>query len=417
MKFNEAFKYLSFKDAYIQGTDMYISNSYFNSLFRIDLINNETQYLGRACEQELWKKNLHQKIFEFQGCLYLFSVICDYKVSEYNLITKTLVDYSYDEISIRNCNEIKAGGFIIDDEIVWIIPGLISQPLVTFNMNTKKFIKYSWWNNDVFKNIPNNLWGNYLKGDVQIGKEVWGIIEGTSYLICTSLEYSKITVCDIGNGYELNYIVSDKEDLYLSADEGKKILKWNLRSGIQKIFELKVNDLLDNVAIHMMISLPNMILLVPRENNYIFKINRDTDSVELFTELSDDIHRLTDQRNIWPYFGGYLIIGQSLYLLPYGVDKMVEINLEDHEINLRSILLQPEMEKYYITEVLWQEMESTSDWEGYVTEKYNKECPSDNRNSLPFYIKYICSIDETKLNTSSELKNCGKTIWQEMKNK
>ena len=234
----------SFCAGKVLGDLLFFSDDNINALCCVDLCNGSTVYLGQFPNEDSLLNNQHVKCLERYGKLF-FIPNCGSHIHIFDPDSKRIDSVNFPKnIEARF---VVSGAFFVDD-ILWIFPASINQPIITFDIANQIVEK----KNSLFDDLKN------YKNDS--GQDIWKIckiadivilaILGTSILVKYSLGDGRISIKDSGiNNIEGVYNVDDS--VVICTSDAKM---YQCDEAIETYKELILGDSISNKGAYLVAS-------------------------------------------------------------------------------------------------------------------------------------------------------------------
>lgn len=144
--------HFSFSAGIVLGDSLFFSDNTINGLFKTDLIGHETMYIGSFQNEDHCKGLMHKQAISKDDMIY-FVPNQGFNVHVFNIETfeiKNIPLYKVDELRY-----VFSGGVIFEDYL-YIVPGVISQPVISINLKTYEQKLIDIGLASVLKNAPND---------------------------------------------------------------------------------------------------------------------------------------------------------------------------------------------------------------------------------------------------------------------
>ncbi len=223
-----------------------------------------------------------------------------------------------------------SNAFLVKDKI-WICPAYSNQPLRCFDVNTQKISEYSFIEEQL------SLTGIILKESQFVfasleNKILWFAIYNTPYVVSYNVERDRwncYSFYEFGKVSNLSY---DGNDLWIYFMDRRIFISWRPERGVLDIYEVSDMklDMSKGDPYSYIYGFQNNIFVIPTYDNDIYIVNRKTKK-EYLTNFVLNYERIYT----WPYvplFYACIPRENRLILLPYSVNVIVEINMEDGQI-------------------------------------------------------------------------------------
>lgn len=302
-------------DAYKEENFIWFSAIDHNGLYKINIDNNEMVRVAEFPEEDDIFE-LHRKVIVYNRVLYFIP----YKgngISTYNLDT-----HEMDYFTPHDENELHASDAFLEDDIIWILPRSLNQPLYEFNITHKKLYPHEEWNNRILKlyGLTNNHILS-LTSTCFVNSTMMTVIYNTSYVIKTSIKTWNIESFYISDEYHLRGIAYDAGSYWITLSKGGSILYVDLNHNRINIIDL---DCSGSAVFMNAIVDDQSVILLPCKDTGIYRIDREQKQSYLYQY---DI-RLNKAKQHLPWFMGWMKDENRLYILPSAVDEIVEYNRE-----------------------------------------------------------------------------------------
>jgi len=302
-------------DAYKEQNFIWFSAIDHNGLYKLNIDNNEMVKLAEFSEEDNIF-DLHRKIIVYNRTLY-FIPLKGKGISKYHLDTHEMEYFIPDDR-----NEIHASNAFLDNNVIWILPRNLSQPLYEFNIVHKKFHQHKEWNEKILKlyGLENNHILS-LASSCFADKTMMTVISNTPYVIKTSMQTWKIETYCISNKYRLRGIAYDSGNYWITLSKGGSILYVDINGKKINMIDL---DTSSNAAFMNIIADDQSVIILPSKDTKIYRIDKKLNQSYIYD--IDMRQNLAKKHLSWCM--GWLKDEDGLYILPCAGDE-----IEKYDIN------------------------------------------------------------------------------------
>lgn len=317
---------LSFYAQVVIENELWISNSLFNGLFRLDLESGRIRFAGSFPQHNPEDGELHLFAKKYGEKLYFFPK-CSKSIDIYDLKTG---EFTYVECraNTRNGYVTAIDAFPVDEERIIIIPCYSQMPLQEISLKREAVIRRT----DLIKSsrCVQNETGTMSLYACKMGKEIFYPIHGTNKVGSYHLEEKKEKIYSI-KGLEriLGDIISDGNDLWINADQG--IYQWNPYAD-------KLKFICDCLSVkegwmEQFILYRKKVICIPRWLGSIKIIDRETFG---YSEVHIDRPLLNTGREMpWRDVRESFVWRNNLVICPVKYREAIWINLDSYHITYR----------------------------------------------------------------------------------
>lgn len=320
---------------------IYVYNNTHHLIMRYDLKDFSYEIIGQLQSCMLYK-NSAISMLKYEKYLYLimFRRLCIFR---YDLANKRAEEYTLNDLFLSP-NELTWKSFMHKSQI-WLFSVCAGREIIVFDCITRKF--RSWHSiMKLFKKKKVRIEAeDGLSRLFQVNDKIWGAICGLSYIFSISMSERDITIFSI-NCIGINSFDYDGNDFWITVCDSNQIIKWNPDYGITDSYYVDNINFFDYPYCYVCGS-KNSILVVPNSDKDFYLIDRETKQI-LFLPLVGRYQRLSlNSGNA--LFGDYLRVHNKLVLLPYDIDKIIVVDLDDNTVECKEgILLKDDYENVYI---------------------------------------------------------------------
>lgn len=368
---------------------IYIYDNPLGLIMKYNLKDFSYEIIGQVQDDALYKVSVIDMLKNEE---YLYLIMFRRPgIIRFNLIDRSIEKYLFND-SFFAPNELMWKSFIYESKI-WVFSVCAGRKILIFDYYTGEFRKgCSITNLFKKKNIKIES-ENYLSHIFQINNKIWGAVCGTTYIFSINMSEMDISIFPI-NCEGINSFDYDENGFWITVSNSSQIMKWDPDYGI--IDSYYVNEInFDDYPNCYVGGSRDRILVVPNSDKDFCIIDRET-KLYSFLPLVGRYQRLSLNRGA-ELFVACLRICNTLILLPYDIDKIVIVNLEDKSVEYKeSLLSKADYEKVYI-----------------INKLKSDRVEEDLAYRLDDYIKYV-NNEACYLNNGTHKKKIGKKILEEM---
>lgn len=212
------------------------------------------------------------------------------------------------------------------EDAVIFIPTDISQKGYVFDLNMRH---YTIAGGEMHTGNAYNM----IQNDGKIFLPVYG----TNKIFVMDLDKQNGEVVTLDDGIAAYAICGTKEDLWICQSNKKVIV--NLRNGKASYFILTDEDNALTNPFSNLVRYKDKVIVLPRFDIHIYVIELNNKVIKEIT-LQCDKEDFEKKRCSLTY--GYHIYDDTLYLLPWGLDEIVELQLSDYKMTKRKLQITEE---------------------------------------------------------------------------
>lgn len=254
-------RHMPVKCATVYQNRIWISCYLYNALYCYDYADGSMEYMGKFNDQDM-RNNLHRQIIRFEDTLFFIPLYADgidvYNIKEHCF--EETIKYKYDE---RMTNRI---ALQISDEMVWLFPQDIKEPLYVLHTKEKKIESLFGWKKEIDKIFSaDERYFVSASGICTDEKFVYAAIYNKGIILKISRETLEIRKIFSDEGYHFTGINCVEGTLFLTELESAGIVQIEENKAVHKI----ENSESDHVSIPYcgMVSVENGLLVVPYQLN------------------------------------------------------------------------------------------------------------------------------------------------------
>lgn len=339
---------LSFYAQVIIGNELWVSNTRFNGLFKINIESGKIMFIGRFPQYNPGDEELHLFAKKYGHKLYFFPK-CSKNIDIYDLKTEK---FTYIECKKNHMNGYATtiGAFCSGEDRVLTVPCYSNMPLQEFSIKKETLIE-SFELKKLNQNIKNTANAMVLYA-CKMHNEIFYPIHGTNQVGSYNLRAKKEKIYSINRLKRiLGDIAFDGHNIWINADQA--IYQWNPNNGSLKL----ACDCLSEKEgwIEQFIIYNQNIICIPRWLNNIKIINIQTFT---YKEVHIDKSKLSININMpWRDVKESFVWRDYLIISPIKYKEAVFINLNNNEIKYKcweGLEALPVQEDFFIHEK-WKE--------------------------------------------------------------
>lgn len=377
-------------DACIEGSILYAAGYEWNILLEYDIERLELKQLGRFDGFQFPVSVQICAIYKYEEKLFCFSKN-SYEVAEFDLISKRFKYYCSKEGLHKQaliCSTCRVG-----DEI-WMFREAFDPLVMVFSMRSGEYFRYPI---DIRNRGKEDkyMW-QYFESSINIGSQIWRCVPGSSDLIV--LDTKKLESRVIKTNLDIPFLAmsSDDEVLYILSMDGKYVVKFDVDTNETTVYETGYTGTMD-WPFRQGIKIETYFFLLPcfeqtivcyeikeREMHFLKRLVLPKE----FKKVHDIEHK--------SLFLGWKIVGNHLYLLPFGGNGLLCIELDSLHISYFPIKIS---EQDYFAGIIRR-----------LPLMYEEQMDLGN------YLKGIsCDFKNKSQNKNEVPIKTGKGIWEEIK--
>ena len=302
-------------DAYKENNTIWFSAVDHNGLYKMRLDNNETVKIAEfPNEDNIFE--LHRKVIVYNRIL--FFIPCRGRgISAYHLDTGKMEYFIPDDR-----NEIHACDAFLDDEVLWILPRNLSQPLYEFNIEQGVFYKHDEWNKTILK-LPGISEKQILslKSTCFIDKTMMTVISDTPYVIKTHIKDGITDIYYLSDEIRLRGITYDEGNYWLTLSKGGSVLYADFINKEVKIIDLDFSEKAS--FMNIIVDEQNQsIIVLPCNDTDIYRFYKNKNEAFVY---KSDFKPNKDKLKLSLYMG-WLKDENEILLLPSAKDYIEKYN-------------------------------------------------------------------------------------------
>lgn len=346
---------LAFFDAYFDGKYLWVSNVKFNGFFKISCVDYQVQYLGSFPEEKAYQSFLYKKVFFYNNSLYFIPDTAK-RMAVYNFKTKSMKSCFTDQLSKIGIEWLNVSDVLFDNDIIWIFPRVLTQPLLKIDLKTQKVNAHQEWTKAIKKSVKNKtVYADVVKWN----DAAWTVVMGSSMVMELKLGDGKVYCHDVGGkNLHLFTIGHDGECFYLSHTDREEILSWKPHKGIINQFspEQKSNKEV-SCPYNRFICANHKVFAVPgQRNNRIMLLNMENKTLIPVEPYPTGFYFTGDFKSMRSHFRGYHIQGKRIWLYPFRGNMLLVLDTDTLKITGKLLPLPEEDNEWYIRNVACSEI-------------------------------------------------------------
>lgn len=380
---------INFFDAEFVDNELWFSNKNFNALMKMNSETGETEMVSTFEGFPPEEENLHIKTI-LSGDLLIFIPYLKNTIHIWN-IQKNCFEKSVDIDNKQSSVFINA--FKDDNDIIWILPSKLSDPIVLFDINkrtTSAFfgIKEESDSENISDVILWLISLKYQKNHIYINSTKNNIC---FYVDCNTKKTGKIILPD---KFPVMSVFPCDDKIYFSLSRMSDIFEWNAEKKSYIRYEID-NKLKQGECYYAdIIKRENKLVIIPCHSDdiIIYDIEKREYEKLIFPENFE-------RTNPNVMFAFYREKGNEIFVFPLGCNHLIKINTDDFTLSTVLFALSDSFEKH------------SEDIINKVFEK-NYHSGLDEffayKETLDMFINKLVSDDNTDIKT--EEKNAGEQI-------
>ncbi len=327
---------INFFDAELVNNELWFSNKNFNALMKMNSETGETEMVSTFEGFPPEEENLHIKTI-LSGDLLIFIPYLKNTIHIWN-IQKNCFEKSVDIDNKQSSVFIDA--FKDDNDIIWILPNKLSDPIVLFDIN---------------KRTTSAFFGIKEESDSEISEEVglWAgdisyhnnqiYIQANKTNICYSVDCNtkKVEKIVFNENFPIvsNSICDDK--IYFSLSRMSDIFEWNAEKKSYIRYEID-NKLKQGECYYAdIIKRENKLVIIPCHSDdiIIYDIEKREYEKLIFPENFE-------RTNPNAMFAFYREKGNKIFVFPLGCNHLIKINTDDFTLSTVPIILSDSLKNH-----------------------------------------------------------------------
>lgn len=364
-------KKLTFSVGYYDGEYIWCINSSFGGMFKVDINTYQAEFLGMLPTKDNFLPSVYSKVYFRENILY-FVPMFEEPIILYNLLTKQVKAISIDDK--KRYNRFGVSSFLPDSEdLIWLFPFNLKQPIKTFNIRSMEIKELYWWNDSILKSLSNN---NIFMGRPSYdGDTVYATVFGTNKLMEANLLTLEIKIHEFSCGKHFFDSVNKDNYLYVDFMDSFNILILNVKNREMEEIEVLHEEVADNPYSDIII-LGNKIIPVPRYGKQFTIIDRVTKTVQYLNYPPQILFYKTDI--LQTDFYGFLVKDNKVILYPYYSNGLVKIDVDSMNVEFHEIIFPKELNENWFKENI-----------DYNKIKANRIILEEKKQYLDVYLKII----------------------------
>lgn len=311
--------------AYIKGEEFWFPSKEINALYYMNIADGKTKYVGmfqNCLNDTAWKI---RKVIEYNNELYFFSKSA-YQVWKLNKVTGRMDEYTYNTQPVGQITNVE----IVHKE-AWVIPGSFDSPIICFDLQKKVGYQLQW-DNETY-----SAWGTSSFTRVARTEDCLYFATRNKddiHLCILDCSQKKISFREIDTLCRINCI-GIKDNQLAVVGENKR------RQGVLQIYDLHSMQILEENGLSLAESLTeksdikyvslffatNNIILVPAWAEKVISYNLDT-KTEKYIEFPDEFCSILGSEKAIRFYET-IECGRKVYLMPYQISQILELDLEE----------------------------------------------------------------------------------------
>lgn len=315
---------LSFNAGVLIEKDIYFSDRSINALMKLNIESGICQFIGQFPQENADTKLLHRDAFVY-GERIIFCPDQGNNIHTYNLSYGTFESF---RIYKSNQSRYRFSHSLLFDGHLWIFPGNIVQPIISFDVVNNKYAVHASIEDSIDKSIigsfPKN--GVAIENASVIDNNAYMALTGTNRILKFDFETKKIDTFESNVG-DCNFLYSYDSVLWVCSNE----YIYKFTDKLKEKRKVMINGQFTHECSFIIISSKNEYFMISMAGGYIYAYDANLGEFKkIETAYIDQSSR---------YSRGYLyenyLISQSEVILfpPYG--KNVQIfNVDRREVRV-----------------------------------------------------------------------------------
>lgn len=296
------------------NNDIWLANIYSNGIFKIDLNNNEVNYIDSFSDEKINRQYQYKNILKYNDIL-IFVPLFSKNIRFFEIKTKRQWF-----IELDKGEEEGFAGAVIYEDILWLVPMYTSQNFIAIDLTKNIIIENSSLKN-VFKGIVSE--GNIITARCQlVANKIEFAIYDSSYIADYNLETKKWSINNIGVcNLFVQYIASDGKRFYITNKTSDIFVLEN--ETVKKIQVQNCGKTNNKKRFYNgIVSLGNEVVVYPAFGNVIVKISKDN-KVAIEDIIFDEKEIIN---STMPKFYGYVKYNSNILFLPFYSKNIYQIS-------------------------------------------------------------------------------------------
>ncbi len=209
------------------------------------------------------------------------------------------------------------------EESLIFIPADISKPFCVFDLNRHQYAVHSG-------EKYNGIIGNVYR--FQSIKKLLFPVYNTNKIFVMELDNLKGMFWGLNDDISVNAVYGTEKDLWICQNDKKVII--NMKDGKTSYISLANENKVWRDPFSGLIKYEDKVIVLPRFDKHIYAIELGNESIE---EISIPYDKEKFDKLGCSLTYGYHIDNGTLYLLPWGLDEVIELKLSDYKMTKREL--------------------------------------------------------------------------------
>lgn len=318
-------KRIALFDGYLTDNNILFSNNFYSGLFKIDITKGQVD-LVRCFENDINDVGIglfHKRIIGVKDKLLLLPGNSE-NIYEYSITTNK---WNFIPCCIGDMDLKFSAGAHLKDDVIIIVPGRYGIPIVSFNVDDKKFSVL----ND-FSSVGEQkkqaehcfMTDNYCR----VSGSIWFVLYGTNTLCKYDEERNIVEKQDLSVDHLVSVDVVDENTLALTSENDSNIYLYSVDSGNMETIEIKGTKSDGEGRFYSrIVKYKDALVCLPGFQKKIYIINLADKRIEKeYTYKAENIY-MSNDKLIGPLTSGY-IVDESLWILPFNSNMLLRIDEE-----------------------------------------------------------------------------------------
>ena len=382
---------ISLTDAYIEGTTIYAAGHEWNILLEFDIEHLELKRLGWFDGFLFPFSFQNLAIYKYQEKLFCFSKN-SYEVAEFNLISRSFKYYHPKE---DHCEaDLLCSTCCVGDEI-WMFREAFDPMVMVFSMRNGEYFQYPIDNRNRRK--EDKYMRLSFESSINMGSQIWRCVPDSSDLIVLDTKKLENRVIRTDLGIPFLTMSSNDGFLYILSRDGRYVVMLDVDTNETVVYETGYTGTVD-MPFSQGLKTETYFFLLPcfEQTIVCYEIKgRELHFLKSFI-LPEEFKKVHDAEHR-TLFLGWKILDNHLFLLPFGGNGLLRIELDSLSISYYPVKISEQ--DYFAGIVRFCPMvrEGQMDLEEYLKAiDYSSKKDSQNRTGVPI--------------------KTGKSIWEEIRN-
>lgn len=331
----ELYDNITFCDYYEENGYAYLSNLTYNALIKTEIKTGMSEIIGYFPHASLAAKALHKRVTKYGNNLFFFPEL-----------GRDIVIYHMDSASFETIpiilpqsviGKTKVAEVVICQNIAWIFPQYISQPLLKLNMDNLQIEVEESWNRQLAQYVDDAK-SLMVYNVVENEGKAWFCIRSTNYIAEVNLNQMLIKVHKVcSDNVALHSISYDGTDFWLTMVNRNDVARWNQENSNVEWYSCRDGWKGGKPPYSKIICANEKRYVIPAYSDEIMQLDFEKKELEGIGKVSGKISFFQDERSQWPKFQEYEIKRNQVILFPLSCNSAVFINIATNEVSFKTI--------------------------------------------------------------------------------